>query len=178
MAWSSPLTAVVGAVLTAAQWNATVRGDLLETAPAKATTAGGYFVATGTNAIVQRTVGSANDGAVQTTGSTSYVTLNAGPVVTSTTGTSALVIWSVRQFNNTAGQNTYSSVAVSGASSSAASDSLSVLFTQPTANYANTGTYHWYFTGLNAGSNVFTMQHRVTGGTGSFDERTLTVVPF
>ena len=54
MAWTAPMTAVANAVFTAAQFNTHVRDNLLETAPAKATTTGGYFVATGTNTIVQR----------------------------------------------------------------------------------------------------------------------------
>ena len=34
MAWTAPMTAVSGSVLTAAQWNTNVRDNLLETAPA------------------------------------------------------------------------------------------------------------------------------------------------
>jgi len=39
MAWFTPLAGVSTATLTAAQWNASVRDNLLETAPAKATSA-------------------------------------------------------------------------------------------------------------------------------------------
>ena len=61
MAWSAPMTAVANTVFTAAQFNQHVRDNLNETAPAKATASGGYFVATGVNAIAQRFADSATD---------------------------------------------------------------------------------------------------------------------
>src|SRR5215207_2134739 len=54
MAWNAPFVAVDDTPLTAAQINTYIFGNLNETAPAKATTAGGHFVATGTNGIAQR----------------------------------------------------------------------------------------------------------------------------
>ena len=56
MAWSAPMTAVSGSVLTAAQFNTYVRDNLNETAPAKATAAGQIFVSTAANAIAARLV--------------------------------------------------------------------------------------------------------------------------
>lgn len=56
MAWTTPLTAVSGSILTAAQWNASVRDNLNETAPAKATTADRMFVTTGPNALQQNVI--------------------------------------------------------------------------------------------------------------------------
>src|SRR5215217_4239281 len=97
MAWSTPLTAVDGAILTFGQWNASVRDNLLETAPAKATATGTYFVGTGTNSIAQRTITEANQVNSTTTTSTTYVNLDAGtPAVTVVTGTKAMVHSSAR----------------------------------------------------------------------------------
>lgn len=56
MAWSTPITAVSGTILTAAQWNTHVRDNLLETMPAKATTADRMFVTTGPNSIAQNVI--------------------------------------------------------------------------------------------------------------------------
>lgn len=178
MAWTAPMTAVVGAVLTAAQWNQHVRDNFLETAPAKATTAGGYFVSTGVNAIAERTLAATEDSAVQATGSTSYVTLNAGPVATATTGTSAMVHWAVRFSNNTLAQNSYTTFAVGGATTIAAVESYALFWTQPVANNTVTLARSYLLTSLTPGINSFTMQHRVTGGTGTFDERWIAVTPY
>lgn len=51
MAWTSPLTWEDGVVYTAAQMNAQIRDNLLETGPAKATTLGDMVRATGANAL-------------------------------------------------------------------------------------------------------------------------------
>ena len=94
MAWTTPVTAVSGALLTAAQWNASVRDNLLETAPAKATTSGRIFVSTGANAIAQREIKTEYLSASGTTTSTSFVNLTGGgtgPTVAVTTGVLALV---------------------------------------------------------------------------------------
>src|SRR5690242_20536503 len=92
MAWSSPLTAVTNAALTAAQWNASVRDNLLETAPAKATTPASFFAATGANTIAERIPAQTVTPASETTTSTSYTNLTTtGPTVALTTGTKAFV---------------------------------------------------------------------------------------
>ena len=56
MVWSTPLTAVANTPLTAAQWNASVRDNFNETAPAKATVGGRIFASTGPNTIAEREV--------------------------------------------------------------------------------------------------------------------------
>lgn len=182
MVYNAPFTAISGNVLTAAQWNSNVRDNILETATAKATTAGGYFVAQGTNSLVQRTQNTVFDATSVTTNSTSYVSLNgSGATVSATTGTSALVFWKCRFAVDTVGNNVYSTIAVSGATTIAANESYALWMTASTANYfMSCGTFHM-FTGLTPGSNTFTMQHRVTtGGTvdGTWDERYITVLPF
>src|SRR3546814_19340432 len=77
MAWTAPMTAVANTVFTAAQFNQHVRDNLNETAPAKATAAGGYFVATGVNAIAQRIADGNTDTNTGTTTSTTYTDLTA-----------------------------------------------------------------------------------------------------
>lgn len=57
MAWTSPRTWVTAELITASQMNTHVRDNELETAPAKATTKGDGFWATGANAIVRLGVG-------------------------------------------------------------------------------------------------------------------------
>lgn len=178
MAWGTPLTAVSNAALTAAQWNASVRDNLLETAPAKATTAGGIFVATGANAIAQRVPLASTIATSETATATSYTNLaTVGPQVSVTTGTQALVLWSAQMGNNTSGQNNYLSVAVTGATTTAASDTWATRYQSFGANARHRATaFHWFT--LNAGSNIFTMSYRVDAGTGTFLDRELLVIPF
>lgn len=184
MAWSTPLTAVANAVLTAAQWNASVRDNLLMTAPALATTAGSYFAVTGTNAIAQRVPSFSSQNGVETTTSASYTgTLSggagtAGPSLTVTTGTKALVIWACRQSNSSAGANVWTSYAVTGASSISPSDNYALSYDSPVAGSTCYHAYSALETSLTAGSNVFQMQYRASSGTASFGQRRLTVLPF
>lgn len=172
------MTAVAGSVFTAAQFNTYVRDNFNETAPAKATTPGSIFATSGTNTIAERIPQTQFITTSETTTSTAYTDVaTTGPAVTVTCGTTALVIVSARIINTTAGQNTYAGYAVSGASSVAASDDFVFMFTCPVANYSQQGSQVLLQTGLTAGSNTFTMKYRVTGGTGTLDNRQLTVIP-
>jgi hypothetical protein len=181
MAWSTPLTAVANASLTAAQWNASVRDNLLMTAPALASTAGSLFAVSGTNAIAQRTPDSAGQNGGETTTSTSYTSTlsggggTAGPAVTITTGPKALISFHCRQSTSVASTNVWTSVAISGATTIAASDNWAT-------SYDLTGQiFHglsYLEENLTPGSNVFTMAYRVSGGTGTFATRRINVVPF
>lgn len=92
MAWTAPMTAIARDIWSAAQYNAHVRDNLLETMAGKAANAGGYFVTTAAGAIAQRLPGSAVVATSQTRSSTAYGDLTTtGPAVTVTTGTEALV---------------------------------------------------------------------------------------
>ena len=180
MAWSAPMTAVANSIFTAAQFNQFVRDNLNETAPAKAVNVGGYFVATGVNAIAERTAGDDFVNAGEDTTSTSFTDLaTPGPAITKTTGTSALVAVYGLVSNDTAGVSALMSYAVTGATSAAASDTRSVTY-QPgsvaaaRSIRASAVTLH---TGLTAGSNTFTAKYRVTGGTGTFNNRRIAVLP-
>lgn len=181
MAWSTPLTAVSNATLTAAQWNASVRDNLLTTAPALASTAGSHFAVSTTNAIAQRTSDAAGVNGGETTTSTSYTSTlsggagTAGPSLTATTGPKALIAFHCRQSTSSAGTNVWTSVAISGATTIAASDNWALSYDQ-TGQLFHGLTY--LEEGLNAGSNTFTMSYRVSGGTGTFATRRINVVPF
>jgi hypothetical protein len=177
MAWSTPLTAVANSALTAAQWNASVRDNLLETGPAKATTAGRLIVTNGANAIVEREVKKADISTSQTTTSSSFTDLaTPGPTVTVTTGTKALVFASCQMANSGANSVTQMSVAVSGATTIAASQNDDLYNDGLGAGNANRATVAILFDALTAGSNTFKMQYRVAANTGTFYDRSLIVM--
>lgn len=178
MAWSAPMTAVAGATFTAAQFNQFVRDNLNQTAPALATTASQLFVSTGANAIATRQPSTATVATSQSTATTTYVDLaTAGPSVTVTTGTIAMVWFSAAQANANADAQSNSSVAVSGASSVAANDAWRLMTDGITAgNFVRYGQFHC-FTGLTAGSNTFTMKYRAGSGTSTFQSREILVLP-
>lgn len=177
MAWTAPMTAVANTVFTAAQFNTHVRDNLNETAPAKATTAGSLFVASGVNQIAERIPGLDVINTSQTTTSTSYTDLaTVGPSVTVTTGTSAIVFLASFLQNNTASQHSNAAVQVSGATTIAAADTDAIRM-----NAAAIGDFNrvgaFTIPTLTPGSNTFTMKYRVAGGTGTFANRALFVIP-
>ncbi len=177
MAWTTPLTAVYGSLLTAAQWNTHIRDNSNETMPAKATTAGRWFVSTGANAIAERAISEAEVATSQTTSSTTYANLTTvGPSVTATTGARALVLIACRMANSTDNADTWASIDVSSASTIAASDTWGMNQEGVnTSEFTAFGSFH-YFENLTPGSNVFTMKYRVGSGTGTFENRRLCVV--
>lgn len=174
MAWSSPMTAVAGATFTAAQFNQFVRDNLNMTAPALASAAGQIFVSTAANAIAARTPGVATIATSQTTTSTTYADLaTVGPSVTITTGTQALV-WFGALISNSGANSSRMSVAVSSASTVAASDAWAAVNVGTSANRIFSAHM---FTGLTAGSNIFTAKYDVSAGTGTYVNRELFVIP-
>ena len=180
MAWTTPLTAVTNATLTAAQWNASVRDNLNATAPALATTAGSIFVATGTNAIAERIPQTALVSGTDTVTSTAYAnTTTPGPAVTATSSAKALIFTSGHQVNNTASASTYLAHEVSGATTIAAADTWALEHRGGTANSDMLNATRTHLeTALNSGSNTFTVKYRVSGGTATVQRRHLTVIPF
>lgn len=181
MAWTTPITASVNATFTAAQFNASVRDNLNETAPAKTTVAGSYMVGTAANAIAQRIPLQDIVGTQSTTASTSYAALttpaSAGPSVTVTSGITALVIIGAQLSNATAAEYSIMGYVVTGATSVAATDTTGVGHTS-----SGTGRFvmasRVIFQGVNAGSNQFTAQYKVSGSTGTFSQRSLAVFPY
>lgn len=154
MAWTTPHTYTVGELVTASTLNANrdnmnVVGALFGAASAETT------------------------GGAETTTSTSYAALSTATSVTVTTGTSALVMVSAI-VECTGGNPIYVSYAVSGATTSAASDAkagFSNLTSDETVAFAR------MHTGLTAGSNTFALQFRVAGGTGQANYRRIIVIP-
>lgn len=179
MPWSTPLTAVSNAALTAAQWNASVRDNLNETAVAKATTPGSIFVATGVNSIAERIPTSQYIGTAETTTNTGYVNLTTlGPAITATTAGRALLLTSGQIFNNTAAASSLLAHQVSGATTLSASDTWALEHRDSGTNGAMNASRAHLETALNSGSNTFTVMYRVTGGTGTFQRRQIAIIPF
>lgn len=114
--------------------------------------------------------------AAQTTTSTSYTDLaTVGATVTLTTGTSAIVLATSQCLDtNNDGVDCYISVAVSGATTIAASDNWNGYVRQD-QNY-DVAVSMYQFTSLTPGSNTFTMKYKKSGGTtATFGNRYLTV---
>ena len=114
----------------------------------------------------------------QSTSSTSYTDLTtAGPTVTATTGTTAIIVFGCQyDDNDNAGNNGFMSVAVSGASTVAASDTWAAFGSQG-LNIENCSN-GYLLTGLTAGSNTFTAKYKKSGGTttANFQKRWLMVI--
>ena len=115
----------------------------------------------------------------QTTTSTSYADLATVTSVTLTTGTTAFASWQVSASHNELNGSTFVSVAVSGATTVAASDNFCALGQSPAAGggLINIAGGH-IFTGLTAGSNTFTLKYRNGGGgqTSTLNYRGLQVI--
>lgn len=175
MTWSAPMTAVANSVYTAAQYNQFVRDNLNETAPAKATTAGSHFAATTLNAIAERISTAAFVATSQNTTSTSYTDLaTLGPAVTVTTGPRAWVHIYNANVHSTGTSSTLMSFEISGSTSVSANDNMSVGAATTVGSRAGAG---FLVTGLTPGSNTFTCKYRVGGGTGTFVDRRIAVLP-
>jgi hypothetical protein len=177
MAWNVPATAVAGQPFTAVAYNAQMRDNLNATAPALATTIGSWFTGTGTNAIAERIPAQANTLASSTTTGTSYGNLAdaVSTSVTVTTGNCALVLIYANFFNSAA-NNTWVSVAVSGATTIAASDTFALM--QNHTGGRRFGCPVFFRSSLTPGSNTFTLKYRVTAGTGTYTTRRIGVIPF
>jgi hypothetical protein len=149
-----------GTVLTA---------DSAETLGIKWAAGGSSFPASATATVAEQ----------QSTTPTAYTDLaTAGPAVTLTTGTKALVIVNARTLDTAYAPDMNqgaASFAVSGATTIAADDANSVLI----GSY-NTGTHSRASAAtlvtLTAGSNTFTMKYKCDSGTVNFADRTIIVI--
>ncbi len=176
IAWSAPITAVANATFTAAQFNSSVRDNLNETAPAKATTAGRWFVATGSNAIAERAIERATVATAQSLGSATYTDLTtAGPAVTVTTGTKAIVVVAANILITVQPNRGKMSYAVSGATTIAADDSTCLAF-RAALNNQEARASAMSIPVLTAGSNVFTAKYESTGSSSTFSDRSIIVM--
>lgn len=180
MAWTSPITFATGEILTAAQMNTYLRDNLLETAPAKATTPGGIFVTTGANAIAERVPAGATVAASQSTTSSTFVNLaTVGPSVTVNTGSQAIVSLYSAMSVNTSNNQAEAGYAVSGATIIAATSTRVIQIDgTPSGDELRIGAT-FFQSGLNPGVNTFTMQYRAptAGVSATFVDRHIVVIP-
>jgi hypothetical protein len=162
-------------MVTAAHLNA-MRDNFLETAPAKATTAGAIFVATGANAIAQRLILDDVVDASETTTSTSFTSLGTnGPVVTLTCGPKALVFLVAQMANSGAAGYSMASFEVTGASAIAAADTRGiVLQSGSAAQDVRAGVTA--LISVTPGSNTFRMLYRCNANTSTFQRRRIIVM--
>ena len=208
MAWTTPRTWVTAETVTAALLNAHIRDNFRETSPFTVTTAGDLSYADAANSMNSRLgIGAATTHLVSTgsapvwrgiatdadTGSNTsgpgavgaYITLAnadwgfASEVeVTVTTGTVALVLFKAELANDTGGQLTYLSYSVSSATTVAASDGHMIRYESGAANdRAFFGGFNLH-TGLTAGSNVFTLEAKVSANTGTITRPEIAVFGF
>jgi len=107
--------------------------------------------------------------------SATYVNLPTNQSVTVTIGSNgiALVAWACGLYNATTPKLV--SVAVSGATTIAANDTISIRNEVSAFQYTQS-TFH-LFTGLNQGSTTFTLQARTSSGTAKVFDRRLIVLP-
>lgn len=177
MAWTAPMTAVAGAVFTAAQYNTHVRDNFLTLDVAVATREGSIITGNGANSVVQRTPAWDARTGGSTTASTSYTDLadGVGPSVTVETGTIAMV-WVYCNQYNTSGAAAWMTFEISGDTTLAANDINAVQMQGTDGDRCGAGILVDTLTG---GTNTFTAKHRVsTSGTGYFSQRRITVWPF
>lgn len=171
------MTAIAGASVFAADFNTYIRDNLLQTAPGQASTMSSWFPASGVNQLSERFPGQGNAIGSSTTTSTTYGNLADAVTTSVSTGTGTMALVSIyANINNSAnGNRTWMSYAVSGATTIAADDSRSI-------NHSSNQGMRWgstfLVTSLTPGTNTFTLQYRVTAGTGSFSIRRIAVIPF
>jgi hypothetical protein len=180
MAWTAPKTWVAATTLTAAELNTHLRDNLLELAPAKATTPSSIFVASGTNSIGERTPDIDTISTSETTTSAAYADLaTVGPSVTVTAAAAsskALIMHHCRMSNSLADTGCYASWALSGATvRGALDDTASKIDGMAAGNFAQVSDSD-LFGGLASGTTTITMKYKVDAGTGTFSNRTLIVV--
>ena len=201
MVFSTPKTYTAGAVLTAAELNQYQRDNFNETSAATVTTAGDLVYADAANSMgtrlavgasgsllvsngsapLWREVTQAKINVSQSTTSTSYVDLSTvGPQVTVTTGTEVLVFLTCAQSNDNAGDSSFMTVAVSGATTRAAIDDDALQLVSAINFASHRATRTTFLTGLTAGSNTFTAKYRSDSGTNAanFNLRAIIVIPF
>lgn len=182
MAYSVPLTAVTGTALTAAQWNASVRDNILETPAAKFSASGQLFVSTGPNAGAARTIAAnRTTGGPQTTASFGvFVDLvTVGPTIAGIiTGDKCLVLATSFIANGTGGGGGYMGYDISGATARAAAPERALRLTSAGANQRARATAVTLETGLTPGTHQVQAKYCTpTGGTAEFDEREIAVIP-
>ena len=142
--------------------------------------AGAHLVSTTTGPI-WRGITTDGDSGTNTTTSTTYVTLSsmgfAGEIETNlTTAGNAFIFFKAILSNDTAGSGTYLSYSVSGAATSVASNARAIHYESSGANdEAEFGGFDLR-TGLTGGNHDFTLEARVTSGTGTIARPEIAVI--
>lgn len=178
MSWTAPRTWIAGETPTAALLNTHLRDNMLETEGAKAT-GGGYFVGSAANAITERKPVYEIQAGTRTTTSTTYTTGSGSTAcsVSASTSDRALVMWSAMFENSLSDEDCWASIDISGATTVAADDANALAGVDNTGGRDRQYMRAKLFFSLTPGTNVFTMHHRVTGGTGSWSNRRIFVMP-
>lgn len=179
MAWTSPMTFVSNNVLTAAQLNTHLRDNMMETAPAKATTnQGSWFISQGPNRIAERVVRTNRVTVQQTTKSSSWVDLaTLGPQVTVTTGAAAIVMLAGRMGNTIIDNSASMGFQISGYTDMDPQDRWSMQSDGRAADTHSLWGVTYYVDTLTPGINTFTCKYKVGGETGQFASRFIGVIP-
>ena len=180
MAWTSPLTAVANTAMTAAQWNTFLRDNLNAQGPTSATAGGQLLVTTGFGSLTMRTPGVTFVSLSATTASPSYVDVDpSGAEVTVTTGNKAMVTIGSGISNSTAGCGGRASVDLAGDTERVADELNVVAGDSGNASDFFKLTWTTIYSPLNPGVQIFGMRYRAAGGgTASFNDRLMMVVPF
>lgn len=181
MAWTTPMTFVDGAPLTAAQLNTHLRDNFLETVPAKSTynggAGGGYFTVNGPYSIAERGAAYHEVNSSQSTTSTAYTDLNTpGPTTGVITGTIALVFFSAQFSNNQRKGECAIGIEVGGKTLKEAKDDVGLIMCTD-ANGSIAAATSTIFTDLTPGYNTFTMKYRAGNDTATFANRRMLVLP-
>jgi hypothetical protein len=110
--------------------------------------------------------------------STSFTDLDTvGPTATVTSGNRVLMVLKCVLSNNTVNALSAMGVSSSGAHTVSASDIYSLRHTSSTANAQVAASFVHIF-GVTPGTSTWTAQYKVTSGTGNFDARMMSIVPF
>lgn len=163
-------------MLTASQLNI-LRDDLNESAAAKSTSVGSFFIGAGANSIVERQFSRSPVNTAETTASTTYVELTTTQQLTLTTSTLALIIVTARLFVGTVDAIGFATNVVNGASTIVADDNNALVVTSSTVNARARASVVRVETGLTAGSNTFKAVYKTTAGTLTAASRELLILP-
>jgi hypothetical protein len=179
MAWTAPLTAVTGNEFTAQQYNLYVRDNFMMLAPQLVTAEGQYVVSTGQNETDVREAKQAIVTASETRTSTSYGDLSTvGPDVRVKHGKTILVFIAATMQNNTNNFQCRMSVASSvGTASVTAEDKWCVKMDGVPLGQDCRYSAARLIGDLDPGTTTFRAKYRVGGGTGTFADRSMAIVP-
>lgn len=182
MAWTAPMTAVAGSVLTAAQVNTHVRDNLRETMPSRASRAGAMFAVSGWQEIAERYPDHYADLERVDVTATSFddpATGSAGPSAPMVTGPMAIVGYRATVQVPSITARVEVSYSISGATEREAAPETSLGYSLSNA----ASGMQWracvvdLATGLTPGLNVFTLKYNVSSGTGTAIDRRIWVLP-